>query len=338
MVPTPGPNDFCSYTDETSLPFARCKVSIHGQILPEFPFTWYDTLRRAAPNHQGEFKSALAVTVFQGLSSDQQRNVFNTLRTARIHITDPRPYYEDITPVLSPLLPKGADAITFLSRLSHEQHIARLQEMARAFLAERILVDRPAQRLATMCLCAQMSQSIFMDDYRGMAAEPVTSFFNADLDVDLSEFSTPKSNIVDRVSFFASKSSPAFFDAVEAFDTALEDGNLDSHYTWWMLHRHLIPSHAYDRGAPFLELVNNDRHKVLAVTDRHAWFYPHSQPLPLEEIDSSDSLLIRVADIAAGIAREIWSRGHLIDVVRHFHCVMYNGERLTESKAADIKY
>jgi hypothetical protein len=60
-------------------------------------------------------------------------------------------------------------------------------------------------------------------------------------------------------------------------------------------------------------------------------------PEPLMELDSAGSEHIQAADIAAGIARELWLRYNLVHVVRHFHYVTYNSERLSVDKAASIQ-
>jgi hypothetical protein len=60
-------------------------------------------------------------------------------------------------------------------------------------------------------------------------------------------------------------------------------------------------------------------------------------PEPLVEVDSADSEHVQAADIAAGIARELWSRSNLVHVVRHFHYVTYNSDRLSVDRAASIQ-
>ena len=62
--------------------------------------------------------------------------------------------------------------------------------------------------------------------------------------------------------------------------------------------------------------------------------YPDHIPEKLIEVDSAKSPPIQAADIAAGIARELWRQNSLVHLVRHFEYVTYNGERISEDKAA----
>lgn len=57
-------------------------------------------------------------------------------------------------------------------------------------------------------------------------------------------------------------------------------------------------------------------------------------PEPLIEINSAESVPIQAADIAAGIARELWYRNTLVQLVEQFEYVTYNGQRLSEDNAA----
>jgi len=58
----------------------------------------------------------------------------------------------------------------------------------------------------------------------------------------------------------------------------------------------------------------------------------------LEEVDSADMPEIQAADIAAGIARELWHRAGLANVVWHFEYVLLNGVRLSETTAQAHPY
>jgi hypothetical protein len=62
------------------------------------------------------------------------------------------------------------------------------------------------------------------------------------------------------------------------------------------------------------------------------------QQKELAELDSADSREIQAADIAAGIARELWYREGLVNLVRHLDYVLLNGMRLSETSAASHPY
>ena len=59
-------------------------------------------------------------------------------------------------------------------------------------------------------------------------------------------------------------------------------------------------------------------------------------PKPFKGIDSKDSYFVQAADFAAGIVTEIWERETLVQVVRSFDYVTYNGKRIGETDAAFI--
>jgi hypothetical protein len=111
---TPEGENAVSFTDETSLPFAELHVSIHAQILRDDTHSWYFELRRLAQNGQAEFKSQ-AVRIFFELSADKREKVFRTLRRARIHIMDPRPYAKGHEEQLRKILPREPPSTNFSS-------------------------------------------------------------------------------------------------------------------------------------------------------------------------------------------------------------------------------
>ena len=83
-----------------------------------------------------------------------------------------------------------------------------------------------------------------------------------------------------------------------------------------------------------MKWIDEQRADVLAKTDRQKHFYPGVCPEPLQELASTESVPIQAADIAANIARELWRRNNLVHLVRHFEYVTYNGQRISEDKAA----
>jgi hypothetical protein len=94
MIPETGSLDFVSFTDGTSLPRVGCKVSIQAQILSDEPMPWFRVVAQRIPDHWGEPKSILGDNVFFSMSERERREILRTLRRVRIHITDPRTYYD----------------------------------------------------------------------------------------------------------------------------------------------------------------------------------------------------------------------------------------------------
>jgi hypothetical protein len=60
--PSRGIHQAASFTDDTSLPRAGCRVSIHAQIIREHRISWYFFLKDRAPHERGEFKNRVLHT------------------------------------------------------------------------------------------------------------------------------------------------------------------------------------------------------------------------------------------------------------------------------------
>jgi len=116
MILTTGSPEALSFTDDTSLPNPGPKVSIHAQVVRELPLDWYFALLQRAPSHAGELKSKVIVEVFFTLPDFERRRVLSTLKTVRMHITDPRPYTHHVDELLADIVP-GGDVPGFIKRL-----------------------------------------------------------------------------------------------------------------------------------------------------------------------------------------------------------------------------
>jgi hypothetical protein len=320
-----------SFTDDTSLPYAPLHVSIHAQIIKEDTHNWYFHLRHLALNGQAEFKEQ-AMRMFFGLPESDRDRIFRSLRRARIHITDPRPYAIDLGENLRNLLPKGTKICGFLRRLdSSTQHLAAVQGLTRTFVIDSILDDSPArqllmryrawqystgQRILSWCL-PQVGQAPTRDD-----DDDITGQY--------------KPNSVTEAANFISASASVFTPAIDKFDEARDDPFLSAPMAGsYLLNRALGTAHAFDAGnEQIIKGIEEQRSIVLDKTDEKRSFFPHFMPEPLVEVNSAFSPSIQVADIAAGIARRIWYEHNLVYLVRHFEYVTYNGTRLSEAKAA----
>lgn len=267
-----------------------------------------------------------------------REQIFRTLRTVRIHITDPLPYVAHLGDVLRGYLPNGTTVLGFLRRLDGStRHLAGLREITQDFVAKRILHDSPAQRLLVRYreweyaagLRLRLSGQV-AEDCWPQADEPPS------LSVNLDTFRHKKSSVITAVANCVSASASVFAPAIDKFDEGVEDSCLSAPMAAaYLLNNALSRAHAFDAGhTPRVKWIEGQRTSVLAQTDRHGHFYPAFTPEPLIEIDSVGSVPIQAADIAASIAKEIWYRDSLVHLVRHFEYVTYNGERVSEDRAA----
>ena len=208
-----------SFTDDTSLPHVGCRVSIHAQIIKENQISWYFQLRGLVHNGQDEFKDQAARTFFS-LPTSNRAQIFRTLRTVRIHITDPRPYTADLEDVLRKVLPSGTTVHGFIRRLDDSTiHLSQLREATRDLVATLVLYDSPAQRLLRTYHAWERAtgQRIdFLDDETSGMFVAEKSAPPADLDA----FRHKHANVLNDVANFVSASASVFSPAMDKLEEA----------------------------------------------------------------------------------------------------------------------
>ena len=337
MVLTTGSLDALSFTDDTSLPDAGAKVSIHAQVLREPPPDWFYTLLQRAPDHAGELKSSVIAEVFFNLPDYERRKILATLKTVRIHISDPRPYTHDVNEALSDIVP-GGDVSGFIKRLDKaRQHAAESER--RKLIARRMLQDAPPQqiRLKHLVWEYQVGLRISVAPHGPFMDEELMPYFEQETpeEFDFTPFERSKKNVVNVLSGFLSKSESVFCEAMDGMDEVIEHGVRSPMLVAYQLSRILSACHAFDKGdARAVRWIDGERQDVMNRIDRHRMF--PTRPGLLPEVDSKESFLVQAADFAAGIAREIWRRNSLPHLTGTFDYVTYNGRRLSETEATTI--
>jgi hypothetical protein len=290
-----------------------------------------------APDHAGELKSKVIVEVFFNLPEYERRKVLVTLKTVRIHVTDPRPYTREVNEALSDIMP-GGDVPGFIKRLDKAQQDAAESERRR-LIARRMLLDAPPQqiRLKHLVWEYQSGLRIRMTRREPFIDEELMPYFEYEppTDFDFTPFERSKKNIVNVLSSFLSKSESVFCEAMDNLEEIIECGVQSPLLVAFQLSRILSASHAFDRGiTQEVQWIDGERRDVMARIDRHRIF--PAQPGPLSELDSKESFLVQAADFAAGIAREVWRRNSLPHLTGAFEYVTYNGRRISETDAVAI--
>jgi hypothetical protein len=337
MILTAGSPDAVSFTDDTSLPNAGAKVSIHAQVIRELPLDWYYALLQRTPSHASELKSTVIVEVFLTLPEFERRRVLSTLKTVRIHVTDPRPYTHQIDELLADLVP-GGDVPGFIKRLDRaQQQVA--EDERRKLIARKMLRDAPPQqiRLKHLLWEYQAGLRISIWHHEPLVDEEFMPYFEEKppKEFNFTPFERSRKNVVNVLSALLSKSESVFCEALDGMEELIDRGTQSPMLVGFQLSRILSESHAFDKGdTQEVQWIDGERHDVLRRIDRHGMF--PVQPAPLPELDSRSSFLVQAADFAAGIAREIWSRNSLPHLVDTFDYVTYNGRRISESEAVTI--
>ncbi len=308
------------------------KVSIHAQVIRELPFDWFYTLRQRAPSSAGELKSTAIVEVFFALPEYERLKIWLTLKTVRIHISDPRPYVRTVDEDLSDLVSDG-DVPGFIKRLDKAVQQAAERERGR-LIAQEMWRDAPSQQIKLKHLAWEYQLGLKIRIMRYEPFEGIERMPPKDFDFTL--FERPGKNIVNVLPNFLSKSESVFCDALDSMEDVIERGTRSSSPAWHQIFEILSTSHAFDKGdSKEVPWIDGERRDVMTRLDRHRIFLV--QPGPLVELDSKESFLVQAADFAAGIARETWHRKSLAHLVGAFDYVTYNGKRISETEADTIR-
>jgi len=337
MILTAGSLDALSFTDDTSLPDAGGKVSIHAQVIRELPLDWFYALLQRTPDHGGELKSSVIIEVFFNLPDYERRKVLATLKAVRIHITDPRPYTHAVNQALSDIVP-GGDVSGFIKRLDKAQQLAA-ESVRRRLIARSMLEDAPPQqiRLKHFVWECQVGLRINVTRRDPFLDEELLPYFEQEppKGFDFTPFERSKKNVVNVLSGYLSKSESVFCEATDTMDEIIERGVQSPLFVACRLSRILLACHAFDKGdRRAVNWIDGERQDVVNWIDRRRLI--RALPGPLPELDSKESFLVQAADFAAGIAREIWRRNSLPHLAGAFDYVTYNGKRLSETEAVAI--
>jgi len=99
----------------------------------------------------------------------------------------------------------------------------------------------------------------------------------------------------------------------------------------------LLPVHAFDAGnQKQLDLLDEKRSEVFRELAAHDHVYGLMRKRPgIVPVESRESFYVQAADIAAGIASQIYAAHGLIGVVEKFEYTTYNGVRVSRSDAEE---
>jgi hypothetical protein len=281
-------------------------------------------------------KSKDIVDVFFTLSEYEHRKVLGTLKSVRIHITDPRPYEREVDEALSYTRPRGG-VPGFVRCPDGARREAENER--RRLIARRMLQDGPPQqvRLKRLLWDCEAQLRMLVRHLEPAMDDELTPYFEEEppWEFDLRPFERSRKSIVNVLSGFLSKSGSVFCEAVGRADEIIERGVQPPRLAAFQLYEILSAPHAFDKGDnQELRWIDGERRDVMTRIDRCGIF--QFQPHELTEVDSNDSFLVQAADFAAGIARETWHRASLPRLVGVFDYVTYNGRRICESEAAVI--
>ena len=306
-------------------------MSIHAEVIPEYPLDWFTFLRNRAPASGLEIKSSRIIDLFFGLTEHDRRRVITTLKSVRIHITDPRLYTNEIDEALADIIP-GREVAGFIARLDHAVR-QTVETERRRMIARRMFRDSPSEQIKLKHRVFEYSTGMRINE--ALIPDDMLPFIRreAPKDFDFEPFERSKKNMVNVLSPTLSKSESVFADAADKMDEIVESGSQSVMLVAAQLAKILSNPHAFDIGDhQELEWIDSERDDVISQVTRGTYFGLR-KPQPLVELESTNCVPLQAADFAAGIAREIWYRNSLPHLVRVFEYVKYNGKRISEADA-----
>jgi hypothetical protein len=319
-----------SFTDDTSLPKVPF-VSIHAQVMAEdSELGWFDLMRNMSGASPGEEFKKAAVNFFFSQEISVQLGLLRGIGSqARIHIVDPRPHILGLGSALRRWLPKGTDLLRFAARLeASAAHLERVRGIFNDGIAESVLFHSSAQQYVMAHRALEYSSGLRLSPYL-MPKDCGLQIQEPEwLSTNIEPFRKKRSSIIGQVADYVSASASVF---TPATDELLGS----SPARRWEASDALCDSHAFDEGdQQQIRRMEDQRNEVISQTTPPFYF---TRPQPLMEMKSKNSQHVQAADIAAGIARELWFRFNLVQVARHFHYITYNSVRLSVDDAVSIQ-
>lgn len=310
-----------SFTDETTprgLSSRGERVIIAAQFDVVDDIGWYyELVKHIAVD--GELKSAVVINRLRDIPAQLRACAWKGAKTARIHITDCRPYALGLQ---ENWLSSGNEYLLRADVRMHPEAGNRIRREMDEFIAGLVLLDSPAERL---------DRYIRRIGLNG----PLDLYDEDDPERTHDRLHSSLKGSLKNALLLAVRSAAAFGSALDARSSMTETDDLWS-YLWAERRRlaeELSKSHAFDRGNELvvatLESLRADFHQQL---NKYVVERPNTAP-KLISIDSLASDFVRAADIAAGLAAETLRTDSLLEVVRRFHHVTYNGDRVDEELA-----
>ncbi len=336
-----GRGEAISFNDESS-PHSHqtgnTKVCIDAQVNRALSLDWFQKLHALFPNISGELKSAVVVAKFKDLQAETRDTVWRSLHRVRIHIVDPRPHYREIDSIIRRSW-RNEGAPERLRQMAAEgSPAARLMwAKRREFVADSVLMSSTAVR--EQVLGRALSDPLFGTEL----PEPLSTMRGSRREsapvITLEDFrGEGDRNAVGNVASWAAKAAAAFHAVLDAAQSPEEDDTMDfGRALRRRMTQELLPQHAFDKGnRRHIELLEESRQSIIDELAANERFYRLIGRRPgFVELESKESDYVQAADVAAGIACDIYASRKLIGVVERFEYVTFNGVRVSRAGAEE---
>jgi hypothetical protein len=345
LVITAGKEEAISFTDEGSPDThltGNDKVCVDAQVDRSLSLDWYYKIIRWFPDAPGELKSSVVVARLKNFPSEVRSAIWTGLRRVKIHIVDPRCHRRRFENMLRETW-RSKDAPQTLDRMAREglPHARFISEQLRDMVADSILHDSTAMRVQSLgrALADPFLGSVRASDLPPCMVEPEVPSKPL---VAVSDFKKRKGLIRD-VTSWSAKSSAAFHSALDAGSEAFDGEDATAYYANFenvvqrRMAQELLSVHAFDEGNQrHLDLLDDARQSV--IKELAARDYHHGLIIPqpgFVATESRESYYVQAADIAAGMASDLYAHEGLIGIVDRWEYVTYNGARVSRTDAEE---
>jgi hypothetical protein len=335
LIISANPPDAVSFSDGTTINHTRIgrPVAIEGTAPREMNLEWFYTLLHRYTHIPNELKSEITLRDFHTHPARFQQAVWIGMKQVLIHITDTLPHERSAQSIVNKSVGRRMD----LERLHKRAAAGDVASKSFVNFITRFVFDYIAKGIQRNSSASRFID--FMAASDGFGGYGFSKQLKGSVDswrpgIDFSAVineKNPKQTIRDLVK------STTKGDAI--FATATDDvltnhigpGFMMKEYAF----RSIRQSRAFDDGnkssIDWLESARKTSVQAMFPYQGRDQFLGK-----LHRVDSKASYFTQIGDIAAGFAGQLYERHGLVEVVRRFEFVTFNGERISEDKAIEI--
>jgi hypothetical protein len=333
VIITANPPDAVSFSDGTTINFTRIgrPVAIEGTAPREMNLAWFYTLIQRYTHIPKELKSEVILEDFHTQPIRVQQAVWAGMKQVLIHITDTLPHERRAQSIVQRSVGRRDDLETLHKRAAagdaaSQAFVEFITQFVSDYVAKGVQRDSSASRFVD-----------FMEALDGFGGYGFSKHLNGlgtwRPPIDFTPIMNPKNpkqTIRDLVKS-TTKGDAVFATATnDVLANAIGPGFMMKEFAF----RSVSQSRAFDdgnkRSVDWLESARETSVEAMFPYQGRSRFMGR-----LHLVDSKGSYFTQIGDIVAGFASQLYERHGLIEVVRRFEFVSFNGARISEDKAIE---
>lgn len=308
------------------------RPTVLAQISSDTDLHWFCELvkiTQAKGLNLEELKSSVIIDLLKELDPHIKYKIWQGLQNVIIIINDPKQYLSKWGikilngSIFKIELEKGDIIINGLNP-NYKYFIKLLQDL----LSQKILFDSTASNIAYSIREISCFADVFPVD---------ENYFDPDSILKIMDKKDPRKRIINSTKL-SPRLSSAFFELKDPetkykiFENSLQERRYFSpaYYHLELLCRSISPARFFDEGDRLSISIIKRFQEVISQGLQHPIFnnrYTLSFP-KVEELDSKKDIRIQAADVAAGIARNIYERYNIKGLRDRFDYIIFNGNKL----------